>query len=414
MNQAPSLLFVNQHYAPDVASTGQHLTDLAEWLAREGFEVEVWCARGGYTGGDVGAPAREEREGVRVRRLWTPGLGRGAVAGRILEYLVFLLQVLVRLLVGRGRALTVFLTTPPLLPVLGLPLRALRGRPYVVWSMDLHPEAELALGYLDGDGLVGRALQGVADAAYRRAGRVVGLGPAMERRIRSKGVPEERLEVVPVWSRRDEVRPVPPADNPLREELGYGEDDFVVMYSGNAGLGHRFGEVLAAAERLEGEGVEFLFVGGGPRRPEIEAEARDRGLTNFTYRGYFPREMLARSLSVGDLHLVTLRREMSGIAAPGKLYGIMAAARPTLLVGPADSDPGAVVVRHGVGAVVEPEEAFDPVGEVVGRIRRFRDDPEHRREVGRRAHEVFLARYERSVCCERWSLLLRTELGGRR
>ena len=35
------LLLVNQHYYPDVASTGQHLTDLAEYLAQEGYLVEV-------------------------------------------------------------------------------------------------------------------------------------------------------------------------------------------------------------------------------------------------------------------------------------------------------------------------------------------------------------------------------------
>lgn len=407
MSADPSLLFVNQHYAPDVASTGQHLTDLAEWLAAEGFDVEVWCARGGYTGGEVEAPAREMRGGVEVRRFWTPGLGRETSGGRILEYAVFLVQVLVGLLVGRRRDLTVFLTTPPMLPVLGLPLRGLRRRPYVVWSMDLHPEAEFALGILDGEALPGRILRWLADRAYQQADRVIGLGPAMKRRIEAKGVADERLEMIPVWNRRDEVRPVPPSENPLRAELGYDKDDFVVMYSGNAGLGHRFDEVLAAAERLEAEDVNFLFVGGGPRRSQIERSATRRGLTNVVYRDYFPREALDRSLSVGDVHLVTLRREMSGLAAPGKIYGIMAAGRPTLMVGPEDSDPGAVVTEHAVGAVVDPRREAEPVGRVVEKVRAFRDAPERRREIGERARRVFLEYYERDVCCREWDRCLR-------
>ena len=41
-----SLLFVNQHYWPDVASTGQHLADLAEHLAAAGHEVSVLASRG--------------------------------------------------------------------------------------------------------------------------------------------------------------------------------------------------------------------------------------------------------------------------------------------------------------------------------------------------------------------------------
>ena len=36
MADSPSLLFINQHYYPDFASTAQHLTDLAEHLAGAG------------------------------------------------------------------------------------------------------------------------------------------------------------------------------------------------------------------------------------------------------------------------------------------------------------------------------------------------------------------------------------------
>src|ERR671939_240163 len=42
------VLLVNQHYWPDHASTAQHLTDLAESLAAQGYEVHVLCAQGRY------------------------------------------------------------------------------------------------------------------------------------------------------------------------------------------------------------------------------------------------------------------------------------------------------------------------------------------------------------------------------
>jgi colanic acid biosynthesis glycosyl transferase WcaI len=83
------LRFVNQHYAPDVASTGQHLTDLAEYLAAAGVPVEVVTGRAHYAGGMLDAPAREMRQGVRVRRFRTAGLGRRSRLGRIADYAVF-------------------------------------------------------------------------------------------------------------------------------------------------------------------------------------------------------------------------------------------------------------------------------------------------------------------------------------
>src|SRR3954454_14906 len=83
------LLLVNQHYYPEVASTGQHLTDLAEHLAREGYAVEVLTGRGKYVAGKMNAPAREVRNGVTIRRLRTTSFGRSSHVGRIVDYLSF-------------------------------------------------------------------------------------------------------------------------------------------------------------------------------------------------------------------------------------------------------------------------------------------------------------------------------------
>ena len=39
------ILLLNAHYWPDTASSGQHLTNLGEELARQGHEVRVICGR---------------------------------------------------------------------------------------------------------------------------------------------------------------------------------------------------------------------------------------------------------------------------------------------------------------------------------------------------------------------------------
>ena len=53
---ATRLLFINQYYWPDHASTAQHLTDLAESLAAEGHECHVLCAQGRYQPGTPRPP----------------------------------------------------------------------------------------------------------------------------------------------------------------------------------------------------------------------------------------------------------------------------------------------------------------------------------------------------------------------
>jgi colanic acid biosynthesis glycosyl transferase WcaI len=405
----PSVLFVNQHYWPDFASTGQHLTDLTEHLAADGFDVHVLTSRGRYLAGKLESPLEEIRNGVSIHRAKATHFGRGSHLGRLADYATFYARVFKRLLSGPRYDLVVVLTTPPLLSAAAALAHRLRGLPYAVWSMDLHPDAEFALGMLRPKSPAGRILEALNRWGYRQADLVVDLGQCMKARLRQKGVMEDRLRTVPVWSRADEVLPVPHAENPLRQELGL-DGKFVVMYSGNAGLAHRFDEVLGAMELLrEHEAIEFVFVGGGPRRAEIEAAIAERGLKNARYLDYFPREQLRYSLPLGDVHLLTLREDMAGIAVPGKLYGVMAAGRPLLMVGPKGAESARTIERERIGAVVEPSH---PAGArcLANHILALYADPEEARRAGDRARAAFLAHYEQSVACAQWSDLLAERL----
>ena len=408
MPARPSLLFINQHYYPDFASTGQHLTDLAEHLAAEGYDVSVLCSQGRYLAGTLEVPKREVHRGVTIRRVRATAFGRGTHLGRLIDYASFYLQVLLRVLVGRRYDYVVVLTTPPLLGTLGAVARALRGQRYGIWSMDLHPDAEEALGMLREDQLVTKLLHRLNDAGYRNADFVVDLGAYMKRRIAAKGVPAERLHTVPVWSRQDEVEPLARDENPLLEAWGL-RDKFVVMYSGNAGLAHRFDEVLEAMRRLRDHPeIYFLFIGGGPRKQEILAFAEAHGIENFRYLDYLPREQLRYSLSAADVHLLTLRTDMAGIAVPGKLYGVMAAGRPVLMVGPEASEPAQTILAERIGAVVDPDRSGDEAAtEIVEALQALHRDVELQEEQGLRGRAAFLRSYEQSVACAMWDDLLR-------
>ena len=99
----------------------------------------------------------------------------------------------------------------------------------------------------------------------------------MADRIAAKRVRPDRVATIPVWSRRDEIYPMPRAGHPLREALGLA-DKFVAMYSGNLGLAHSFDEFLEAARRLRDRpDIVFLFVGDGPRLAEVRAAQGARG-----------------------------------------------------------------------------------------------------------------------------------------
>ena len=404
------LLFVNLHYYPDVASTGQHLTDLAEHLAEKGWRVEVLSGCGRYTAGRLGLPGREERNGVRIRRLLGTTFGRGTFFGRLLDYASFYIRAVLLLLFGPRYGGVVYLTTPPLLAFLGRLARLLRGQRYAVWSMDLHPDAEFAAGLIRAQSLVGRVLAWANASAMRHADFVVDLGAYMKRRIVQMGVPEARTHTVHVWSSSDEVEPLPIAENPLRAELGL-RDKFVVMYSGNAGLVHDFRDILVAMRLLRDEsGIHFLFVGDGPRRDAIEAFAAEHDLRNFEYRDYFPREHLRWSLTLADAHLISLRAAFVGISVPGKLYGIMASGRPALFVGPRQCESADTIRENECGLVFDPAEPGAGAA-LAQTIREWSRDRTPAELLGRNGRQAFVRRFERAISCEAFEGVLRANWG---
>ena len=70
------VVFLSQHYAPDVAATAQMAADLGAALAAAGHDgTAISCDRS-YAEPSVRHPLRETISGVRVERVRSTGFGR--------------------------------------------------------------------------------------------------------------------------------------------------------------------------------------------------------------------------------------------------------------------------------------------------------------------------------------------------
>jgi glycosyltransferase involved in cell wall biosynthesis len=220
----------------------------------------------------------------------------------------------------------------------------------------------------------------------------------MANRLAAEGVPRERIAVIHNWADGGLIRPIPPDYNPLRHEWGL-SDRRVIGYSGNLGRAHDLPAIqrfLAAMSAVDPELV-FLFIGGGSGREPLAAWARAHGLCNVIFRPYQLKERLAESLSVPDLHLVSLDPTCEGLIMPSKLYGILAAGRPVICLGDPEGAVAELVRRLGVGVVWE-----------TGRVREVRHMLEEARtESGVQAiRGIFEQEFDRPRRLRQWSALL--------
>jgi len=258
----------------------------------------------------------------------------------------------------------------------------------VYWTMDVFPDAAFELSVLRRQSLAGRLFAAVSRWALGSADTVVALGETMGGRLKALGA--RNIATIPNWADGEAVRPMPAESSRYRCERRW-TGKFVVLYSGNLGLAHEFESALGAAERLQtSTDIVLAFVGVGPRLAEVVSEVRRRGLSNVEFHPPVPREELGDSLAAGDLHLVTLRRGMPGLLVPSKIYGILAAGRPTLYVGPAEGEVFEIVSRGACGSWVD--NAADPE-ELTNVILAYRGDAERRAREGFHARQLFEARF---------------------
>ncbi len=169
----------------------------------------------------------------------------------------------------------------------------------------------------------------------------------MRERVLKKGIPAEKVEVVPPWSHDAEVNFDMDGRNRFRQAHGL-EEKFVVMYAGNHSPCHPLDTVLAAAHLLADQNdIAFCFVGGGSEFSRVKIFARLHRLENVHCLPYQPIEHLAGSLSAADLHVVVMGDPFVGIVHPCKIYNIMLVGAPVLYVGPKPSHISRILEEGG-------------------------------------------------------------------
>jgi glycosyltransferase involved in cell wall biosynthesis len=225
---------------------------------------------------------------------------------------------------------------------------------------------------------------------------------AMARYLAGRGIGADKLQVTPHWSDGSEIYPVPRTDNTLRRAWHY-DGEFVVGYSGNFGRAHDFSTILDAAERLRHrDDIAFLLIGDGQQRPIVEAEVARRRLERVAFKPLQPSDLLAESLSVADLHLISLRPELERSIVPSKLYGVLAAGRPGLFIGAEDGEVASVLAAGGCGLAVAIGE-----GAALARlIAELADAPDVVVRMGANARAAYEARYTREHGIATWRALL--------
>ncbi|SFH98408.1 Glycosyl transferases group 1 [Selenomonas ruminantium] len=363
------VLIYAHYYAPDVASTGQILQDIAEGMLDD-FEVTVICVVPSYTGVIHEKYKKrkyffEKLNGVNVVRVRVPEFSKENKLSRIKNILTyFYLGVLATRKIGE-QDVVFSISQPPILGgILGLFGSWLKRAKYIYNIQDFNPEQIMSVGYSNNNIFLKLAMS-LDKFTCRHADMVITVGrdlvETLKKRFANKDVP--RYAMINNWIDEQNVYPLSRKNvNVLAFKKKYGlEGKFVVMYSGNIGLYYDLEglmrviyEFKPGTTMYDGREVIFAFVGAGTILNKLKEYVKENKMRNVCFIPYQDKSKLIYSLNAGDVHLCVNARGIKGVSCPSKAYGIMAVGKPIIGVLEAGTEIRSIIDESGCGKCCEP------------------------------------------------------------
>lgn len=402
-----NLLVYAHYYYPDVASTGQILTELAEGL-NDSFNTTVICTVPSYTG-KISRHYRKHQyfyeniNGVNVLRIRVPEFRKNFSLSRIFNILSYFFSAVFATFRVGPQDYIFSISQPPILGgLLGVIGKWIKHAKYIYNIQDFNPEQVMAVEFTHNK-LVTDVMMCLDKFSCRQANKVVVVGRDMIETLHKRFEPMVPYAYINNWINEQEIYPLDrnhPRVAAFREAYGL-QDKFIIMYSGNIGLYYDLVNIMKCIELFkEEEKVAFAFVGEGSVLEELKAYKEAHHLTNVVFIPYQKKQDLIYSLNAGDVHFVQNAKGIKGVSVPSKLYGVMAVGKPVLGILDKGSEARLIVEESGCGRLVEPED-YEAIGQLIRYYidARFTEELE---EMGTKGRSFLVEHFTKDVSLQKY------------
>lgn len=394
------LLYVHQHFSTPLGSAGTRSYENARRMVADGHKVLMVC--GSYGAGNTGLYGKFMRgqrrgivDGIEVIEFDLAYKNRDGFARRIVIFARFAIQSTIVAIVEKYDVIVA--TSTPLTAALpGLAARWLRRKPFVFEVRDLWPELPRAMGIVK-NRVVLAALSAFERCAYRSAHRLIGLAPGIVDGIASHNVSRNRIALVPNGCDLEMFAP----DDITETPSGINNRALRAIFCGTHGLANGLNAVLDAAGELmhrNRHDIEFVLVGDGACKAQLQARAVAEMLTNVTFLNPIGKRELVSLLSTADVGLQILADIPAFYygTSPNKFFDYLAAGLPTL-----NNYPGwvaSMINENHCGWTVAPGNASafaDALSDAA-------DNRDETRAMGHRALELARRSFDRDKLATEW------------
>lgn len=354
------ILTYSCYFTPEIAASMYLTEDLLEGMAKAGHYVEMYVpmpCRG--ISDEVRREYKKKKKEVLndghliIHRLLLYKEGKNTVL-RALRY-GFLNIAFIWKGIFTKADLIFAQSTPPTQGMMAGIVKAFKKVPFVYNLQDIFPDSLVNTGMTSEGSFIWKIGRKIENYTYRHADKIIVISDDFKKNIIAKGVPEEKIVIVPNWADTKGVYPIERKDNKLIEKYGLDPSLFYVSYCGNIGYTQNMNLLLDVAKDIKTElqNVRFLLVGDGAAKIDVEKRVKEENIDNVVMLPFQPYEDIAHVFSLGDIGLIISKPGVGSNSVPSKTWSYIAAGKPILASFDEDSELSILIKKVKCGIAIK-------------------------------------------------------------
>lgn len=404
------ILFFAHYFYPDVASTGQLLTEVCESLVDE-FEITVICAVPSYTGkiDDKYKNSRffyDKYKEINIIRVSVPEFKKTNKFSRVKNISCYFINSLLALRKLNNIDVIFTISQPPVLGgLLGMLGKKIKKCKFIYNIQDFNPEQIEAVNYSSSSFII-KIMKLIDNITIKSADKILLVGRDQQETLknRNKEFIKKSL-VINNWTDDEKIYPLTKENDlviNLKKQYNL-ENKFIIMYSGNLGLYYDLENIIKLSQKFkDNEDIAFVFAGDGAVKESLELYKKNNNSQNIYILPYQPKENLNISLNMADVHFVINAKGIKGVSVPSKLYGVMAAGKTVLGVLEEGSEARMIIEESNCGLCTEPGN-YDEIEKI---IRSFYIDKDKLEKFENNARQYLEKNLCKQISLEKYKLLI--------
>ncbi len=394
-----TITIIGVNYFPEDSAIGLYTTQLAEYLAKNDFQVNVitgfpyypsWRIRENYKNKSVFL--NEKINGVNIFRYRQYVPKNPNIFRRIVHQLDFTFGSLVNLFKIRASAIVLCIVPFTSTMALGKLLAKLKGAKLWIHIQDFELGAASESQVIAEKSLTFKLINRCEKFLLNRADILSTISPSMLNRLKSKTDTKILKYLLPNWANVSDIDP-----KKAQRHSYLLSDKFKILYSGNIGEKQDWQLFTDVAKALEANReVEIIIVGDGAKKDWLLKEIK--GLSNVSFYTPVNYSELPDLLCSADLHILFQKNEIIDTVMPSKILGMMASEKPSLIVGNLKSEVAAILKDSSGGIYLESSQK----DVIVAQIESLFHDNDETRTLGINARKYIIENFSSEEILKRF------------